>query len=199
MTSTNEADGRPSVSRSVDADSPAAQAGLRAGDRIESLGGRPLLSIADLQYALHVAPSAASLSAVVARDDETVNLTLELPSGWRAKSDLSWRPTSWDLRRLAFGGILFKELSDDDRKALKLPVDALALRAEHVGEYGDHAKAKQAGFKKGDVLVEFAGSRAARSETQLMAANLTERKPGDKVAVKVLRDGREIELQMPVQ
>lgn len=185
--------------KSIDADSPAARSGFRAGDRIESLGGQPLLSIADLQYVLHVAPSAASLPAVVVRDGETIRLTLDLPSGWRAKSDLSWRPTSWDLRRIAFGGILFKELSDAERAALKLPDEALGLRAEHVGQYGDHAKAKQAGFKKGDVLVEFAGSRARRSETQLLAANLTERKPGDKIPVKVLRDGREIELKMPVQ
>jgi hypothetical protein len=185
--------------KSVDAESPAAAAGFRPGDRIESLDGQPLLSIADLQFVLHSAPSTASLTAIVVRDGETRKLTLELPSGWRAKSDLSWRPTTWDLRRIAFGGILFKELSEEERAQLKLPPEALGLRAQHVGEYGEHAKAKQAGFKKGDVLVEFAGSRSRRSETQLLAANLTERKPGDKVAVKVLRDGREIELQMPVQ
>jgi len=185
--------------KAVDADSPAAAAGFRPGDRIQSLGGQPLLSIADLQYVLHTAASTAALPAVVVRGGETMKLMLDLPSGWRAKSDLSWRPTTWDLRRIAFGGILFKELSDADRAAMKLPADALGLRAEHVGEYGEHAKAKQAGFKKGDVLVEFAGSRARRSETHLLAANLAERKPGDKVAVKVLRDGRELELKMPVQ
>ena len=76
---------------------------------------------------------------------------------------------------------------------------AHALRAKHVGEHGDHAKGKQAGFLKGDILVEFDGSRSRRSETQLIATNFSNRRPGDHVPVKVLRDGREIMLQMPVQ
>ena len=180
-------------------DSAARRAGFQVGDRIESLAGQPLLSIADLQWVLHRADRAAELKAVVRRNTEPVELTLRLESGWRAASDLSWRATSWDLRRISFGGMLLKELPPEERKSLGLADDVLALRAEHVGQYGDHAKAKAAGFQKGDVLVEFDGSRARRSETDLLVANLTLRKPGDRIPVKVLRGGRESSMQMPVQ
>ena len=76
---------------------------------------------------------------------------------------------------------------------------ALALLAKHVGEYGEHAAAKRAGFRKGDVLVEYDGSRASRTETEIMARALNEQRPGDKTPVKVLRGGKEISLEMPVQ
>jgi len=180
-------------------DSPAARAGFRPGDRITSLDGQPLLSIADLQWVLHRADSADRLPAVVARGDANVELTLELPSGWRAKSDLSWRVTSWDLRRISLGGLKLQDVAAEERKRLQIPDGALALRAEHVGQYGEHAKAKQAGFQKGDVLVEFDGSREPQTETSLLAANFVNRKRGDQVPVTVLRGGREIVLKMPVQ
>jgi serine protease Do len=185
--------------KSVADDSPAGRSGLRAGDRLVSLAGQPLLSIADIQWVLHRAESSAKLPVVVARNGENVELTLDLPTGWRAKSDLSWRPTSWDLRRIAFGGMLLKDVSAEDRRNLKIPEGALALKAEHVGQYGEHAKAKQAGFQKGDVLIEFDGSREPRTETSLLAANFVDRKRGDQIPVKVLRGGKEIVLKMPVQ
>ncbi|HXT61313.1 MAG TPA: Trx7/PDZ domain-containing (seleno)protein [Pirellulales bacterium] len=185
--------------KSVADGSPAATAGFEPGDRIASLAGEPLLSIADLQWVLHRAGSSDALPAVVERGGKAMELTLDLPSGWRAKSDLSWRPTSWDLRRMAFGGIRFDPLSADDRREMNIPDGALALLAKHVGEYGEHAAAKRAGFRKGDVLVEYDGSRAPRTETEIMARALNEQRPGDKTPVKVLRGGKEISLEMPVQ
>jgi hypothetical protein len=185
--------------KGVAADSPAAGAGFKPGDRIVSLDGQPLLSIADIQWVLERADTADRLPAVVARGDSQVELTLELARGWRAKSDLSWRPTSWDLRRISLGGMKLDEVPAEERRSLKIPDGALALKAAHVGQYGEHAKAKQAGFQKGDVLVEFDGSREPQTETSLLAANFVYRKRGDQIPVKVLRGGKEIVLKMPVQ
>jgi serine protease Do len=185
--------------KSVAEGSPAAQAGIQPGDQLLSLAGQPLLSIADIQWVLHRAESIAKLPAMITRNGRKSELTLDLPSGWRAKSDLSWRPTSWDLRRISLGGMKLDEVTAEERRSLKIPDGSLALKAAHVGQYGEHAKAKQAGFQKGDVLVEFDGSRASRSETSLLAANFVDRKRGDQIPVKVLRDGREIVLKMPVQ
>lgn len=75
----------------------------------------------------------------------------------------------------------------------------LALEALHVGEYGKHAAAKKAGFRKGDLIVEIAGSTAPLSEIDLLAKNLREKKPGEKVPVVVLREGKRVALEMPVQ
>ena len=45
------------------------------------------------------------------------------------------------------------------KKTILLPEED-ALLAKHVGESGQHAAAKKAGFQKGDVIVAMAGSSA---------------------------------------
>jgi S1-C subfamily serine protease len=75
----------------------------------------------------------------------------------------------------------------------------MALRVQHVGQYGPHAAAKQAGFRAGDVLVEFDGKTDLRRETDVLAYGVTQRKPGDQVAVVVLREGKRVRLTLPMQ
>lgn len=183
--------------KSVALDSPAAKAGLKSGDRISSLNGQPLLSIADMQWVLHRFGASGSMPISIPREGSSISTTLTLEPGWRAQSDLSWRPTSWDMRRMTTGGILFESLSAQERAARKLPENTLALRAKHVGQYGEHAAGKNAGFRQGDILIEYDGSRAPLTETQLFAKNVAEHKPGEKVAARVLREGKELELQLP--
>jgi serine protease Do len=183
--------------KSVASDSPAARAGLKAGDKIVALNGQPLLSIADLQWVLHQFGASGAMPVKVVREDKILELTLPLDAGWRAKSDISWRATSWDLRRMTTGGILFESLTPEQRAAAQLKENTLALRAKHVGQYGEHAGAKNAGFRQGDIFVEYDGSRDALTETQLFAKNVVGHKTGDKVAAKVLREGKEVELQLP--
>jgi hypothetical protein len=176
----------------------AAKAGVRAGDEIMTLAGQPLLSIADLQWVLHNAPAATTLPARVRREGKELDLTLDLPAGWR-RGDISWRATTWDLRRMGLGGLKLAELTGQQREAAKLPGDTLALRVEHVGEYGAHAVAKRAGFRKGDVLVAFDGLTGTMSESDLLAYAVQRKRPGDEVAVTVLRDGRRETLRFALQ
>ena len=74
-----------------------------------------------------------------------------------------------------------------------------ALKARNVGDRGKPAAAKKEGFQKGDVIVEVAGSDTPLTETELLAGNLLNHRPGDKVPVVVLRGGKRIELKMPIQ
>lgn len=53
---------------SVQPDSPAAQAGLRPGDVITALGGRPLVTAADLHRAVGDLPRGRDLSLTYVRD-----------------------------------------------------------------------------------------------------------------------------------
>ena len=168
--------------------SPAERAGLRPGDDLTALAGQPLLSIADLQWVLHNAPDPARLSAQVRRGGKTLGLTLDLDQGWR-RGDISWRVTTWDLRRMGLGGLRLDDLTDEQRKAAKLSDEALALKVRHVGEFGDHAVAKKAGFRKDDVIVSFDGQGRRMSESELLAYSVQRKRPGDEVAVTVLRNG----------
>lgn len=180
-------------------DSPAAKDGFRAGDAFTTLSGQPIVSVADVQWVLHHAPETGSLAAEVEREGKPVPLTLTLPEGWRRNGDLSWRATSWDLRRATAGGMQLVEVDDAERKALGLDARSIGLRATHVGEYGAHAAAKNAGFRKGDVIVAADGLDGRLTESQWMATVLRTRKPGSKIRVTVLRDGKRMELVLPVQ
>jgi serine protease Do len=179
--------------------SVAEKSGFRAGDKLLSLGGQALLSIADVQWVLHATPAPGELEAVVERGGRQGKLKLPLAAGWRKQGDISWRVTTWDLRRMATGGLVLENLPADERAELKLSDDALALRIKHVGQFGEHAAAKNAGFQKGDVIVEYSGSRAPLSETALLALGLNEHRRGARVPVTVLRNGRELDLRLPQQ
>ncbi len=186
--------------KAVTPESPAARAGFRAGDRIQNLDSQPLLSIADVQWALdRVDPQGGEVSAEVLRDGDKRRLALELPDGWRREGDLSWRVSSWGLRRMASGGLLLDQLPPEERVRLKIPEDSMALLVKHVGQYGAHAAAKKAGFQQGDVIIEFDGRRDLPREADLLVHGVTRRKPGEAVSVTVLREGAVIQLELPMQ
>lgn len=184
----------------VDSDSPAAKAGFQKGDVIRSLEGQPLVSIADVQWVLHRAPAdGATLKAEVRRGDRDVQIELKLAKGWRQRDDITWRASSWGLRRMATGGLLLETLPAEERKAAGAPESGMALRVKHVGQYGPHAAAQNAGFKKGDILIAFDGRDDLAREGDLMAFALASHKPGDRVKVTVLRERKKIELMLPMQ
>ena len=176
--------------------SQAAKDGFRAGDEILTLEGTPIISIADVQWVLHRTRPPAGLAAVVRRGDREFKLTLHLAEGWRTAGDISWRVTTWDLRRMATGGMVLEDLPDADRRKAGLADDALALWVKGVGR---RSHGKRAGFKKGDVIVEFDGRTARWSESDLIAWVLQQRFPGTKLALTVLRGRKRVSLSLPMR
>ncbi|MFO0912514.1 MAG: Trx7/PDZ domain-containing (seleno)protein [Pirellulales bacterium] len=175
--------------------SDAERAGIRQGDRINRMAGQPLLSIADIQWVLHQTPaSGGKIPMELERDGKTVDLQLELPAQWRRRDDISWRASTWELRRRALGGLYLIPLTAKQREATGLTEDQLALKVEHAGKYAPHDLAYRAGVHDGDVVVAFDGQTNAVRETDLIAATLDNRVPGDKLTLTVLRDGQRQEL-----
>jgi hypothetical protein len=159
-------------------------------------------SIADLQWVLHNAGAAESLKATVFHEGKRIGMppeSLTLPPGWRAQGDISWRATSWDLRRMLTGGMLLEDVPDEERAKLGLDRTSMALRAKHVGQFGEHAVAKNAGFVKDDLIVAVAGATARTSESALFASLSRTTKPGDKVTFTALRDGKKVEMSVAMQ
>ena len=183
----------------VEPDSVADQNGFKKGDEVLELDGQPMISIADVQWVLHRTTPPTNLRSIVKRGTETIALKLPISPNWRQVSDISWRTTSWDLRRIATGGLLLKSLTDEERIAASLGMNQLGLRVEHVGQYGAHAIAKKAGFKKNDIIVTFDGSSKAARETELFAHILRKRSPETNIPVTVLRQGKRLRFELKIQ
>lgn len=176
--------------------SDARTAGLKAKDKLLSINNQPLVSIADVQWVLHQARNSDTLQVRYERDGKTEEAKLVLQPDWRKASEISWRATTWDLRRQAFGGMLLENLSAEEREKRNLPLDQMALLVKHVGQFGEHARAKQAGFLKDDVIVDWSGQNDKKSETELIAWILNEQKPGGKIPVEILRSGKKQTLHL---
>jgi hypothetical protein len=185
--------------KAVTPGSPAERDGFRPGDAIATLDGQPLLSIADVQWLLHNTGDTGVLKAEVRRAGQAVPLTLTLDPGWRRRDDISWRASSWDLRRMTTGGLTLEDLPTADRREAGLADGALALRVKYVGQFGAHAAAKQAGFQKDDVIVTVNGRSDRMTEGDWMATLAQKTRPGDRVAVTVLRGGQKVDLTLPMQ
>ena len=186
--------------KEVKSGTPASAAGLQKGDVIRSFDGQPMLSIADVQWVLHnVDPTGGRVTMSVERNGRTRNLTLNLADGWRRDGDLSWRVTSWGLRRIATGGLLLETLPADARRELSLPRNSMALRVKHAGKYGPHGTAHRLGIRQGDILTAFDSHTDLTSEQDVHAYVVTSKKPGDRVPVEVLRERRKMTFKLPVQ
>ena len=190
---------QPERVAAVAAGSIAAKAGLREGDKIVSLSGQNLVSTADFSWVLHVAPDAASIPAVVKRGDAEQGATLELPSGWRRRTDNGKRVANWSMRGMATGGMVLEDLDDGERGRRGLDPKQMALNVKSVGQYGSHAAAKNAGFKKDDVIVQLDGLDRRMGESELFAHLLQHRPPGEKVSATVLRGSDKVQLVLPMR
>ena len=180
-------------------DSAAQRAGFRPGDEILTLDGQRIISVADVQWVLHNSRERAKVKVEVLRGTRKLALTLQLDPGWRRKSDISWRTTTWDLRRMGTGGLVLQDITAAERRKFRLADSKLALRVKHVGQYGAHAAAKRAGFKKGDIIVTFDSRTSRLTETDLLAYVLQNKVAGMKVPVTVLRQGKRVNLRLPMQ
>lgn len=182
----------------VEPNTPAAASGLQKGDVIKQMNGQPLLSIADVQWVLHQSnPQGTTVKASVERAGKPVEVSLALPKGWRQRDDISWRASSWELRRVAIGALKLNEMTADELKAAGLTEKDKALRVEHVGQYSPHDIAKKAGFQKNDIVLAFDGKPFER-ETDIITYALRDRKPGDSIAVDILRGGKKQTLTLPI-
>ena len=177
----------------------AARAGVLPGDVLTTLAAQPLISSADLSWALHRAADEDQLPLQLQRGARSQSLTLTLPSGWRTRSDISRRVGTWPMRGMATGGLVLEDLSDADRTQRGLDREQMALFVKGLGQFGKHAAAKNAGFQKEDIVIEFDGEKKRVTEGVLLGRLLTKRLAGERVQATVLRAGQRQDLTLPMQ
>lgn len=175
--------------QTVRPDTPAAQAGLKPGDRVLTLNGHRVASFADATFALHKAPIQGVVPITWSRDGREQSVSLELRNGWR-KTDLTWRPSMLDLvPAVPFDGT---DLTADEKKRFGLAESRAAFRqAETV-----HSTLKAAGLQAGDVVVGFDGRVVNGTTRDLLGHVRRNYLVGDTVTVNVIRSGKQIDLRL---
>jgi S1-C subfamily serine protease len=178
-------------------ESPAAKAGIAAGDELQALGEqRSVRTFSDVQWALQRAPFAANeLPVRFARDGSAREAKLALADGWKRcpPEDFAWRPLKWNLSPSpGFGG---PALGAEERRKLGLPDAPFAMRVQYLVDWGEQAArgkaARAAGLRSGDVVVAFAGKRDFRGFDHLHAWVALTLTAGTDTPIVVWRDGAE--------
>lgn len=174
--------------------------GFKKNDVVRFMNGQPIISIADIQWVLNSIPaSGGKILVEVLRNNKNVNLELCLPESWRRQDDISWRSSSWMLRRMVLGGILLENMTDDEIKAEGLSKNSMALRAKHVGQFGPHAAAHKAGVLKGDILLGFDEKTNLLRESDIFFYAIDSKKPGDVVSLTLKRNKNILQIKIPIQ
>lgn len=173
----------------VAAGSAAAQAGVRAGDVLGRLNGRPVASIADAMFALHLAPATGPVPIMYLRDGKEISATLDLPSRWK-QSDISWRHSMWGLPPEP--GVRGPDLSAAEKASFGLAADRLAFRQGSAVSVA----AKRAGIRAGDVILGVNGKPLAMTMVQFSAHVRVNFVVGETVTYDVLRNGKPVKVAM---
>lgn len=180
---------RQNLLRDVLPDSPAAQAGLQAGDVLLSVGQVGTNSFADVQYALHQAGEQGPLAVRWQRGTRTLSGRLTLPAGWR-ESDISWRASMWGLSPPPC--VHGQDLAVEEKRRLGLDPQQLAFRQ---GRFVP-VQSRRAGIREGDIIYGIDGRQLKMTMLQFNVYVRLHFRPGDRIVFNVLRDGRRIEIPM---
>jgi len=185
--------------RRIVAGTPAAKAGVLPGDEIVELNGQIVLSTADIQWVLNsVSADGAELAMKINRRGQEVNSTLVLAGGWRAKDDISWRVSTWELRRIVLGGMVLKNPEGVTGSGTEGRGKTF-LEIGHVGRFAPHDRALKAGLKTGDKIISIDGKKDWQRETDVIWHLLQQSVEGKPYSVVVEREGKNIEVMLSVK
>jgi hypothetical protein len=186
---------RNNVVAAVAAGSPAASAGVRAGDTVVHAGDRRVYSAADLQFALESVAEPGRVALTVERDGRPrPPLSLRLPPGWR-RTDISWRPSQGAIPPII--GIWEEKLGPEERRKLGIAPERMALRVSFLFP-GEKWVRTRGDLRLGDIITG-AGGKALPDMTprQFHTHFRLSFEVGDTAVLDVLREGRPMKVTVP--
>lgn len=174
--------------RQVEAGSAADAIGMKPGDRLRSLDGKPVASFADASYALHKAPAVGSITISWERSGQAMSGTITLADGWK-KTNLTWRPSMLDLLpAVPFAG---DDLTAAEKRRLGLAPDRAAFKQS--GRV--HSTLAASGIRLGDVIVGVDGTSVTGEIGDLLGYVRRNYLVNDVVTFDVLRDGQPVKVR----
>ncbi len=182
-------------------DSPADKAGLKEGDVIVSLNGEKVTDADDLTDLIAETKPGDKASVGIVRDgeDQTIEVTLGEPkdedfiwSGNWSKGDHDYG--SWTVKRekSPYIGVMLDNLTDQLGKYFGAADGEGALITEVV----EDSPAEKAGLAAGDVIVKIDDEKV--EDAGDVSDMIQDHSKGDKVAVTVLRDHKQKNIEVEV-
>ncbi len=181
--------------------SAAEKDGFRRADEILTFAGQPIISIADVQWVLHRSPENTAVPVTVDRHGEEVNLMLTLNPGWRRGSDISWRTTTGELRFVALGGMVLKDLPTAERQRMGIGEKEMALRVDNIWRRGRNSdsNAQKADIRRGDIIVGYGDCTDRLTESGVIAYVLQEEPQAKVLPIKLLRNGKQVTVELSLE
>jgi len=174
------------------ADSPAAKAGFKPGERITHINGQVMASIADMQWALNPLPN--DDCQVTITGSESGARTLHLARGWKV-SDFSWRGSMWSAApRLQFWA---PEAPPEKRRGLNLGENQKAFEVRYIGNDQPGQSARKAGLRNGDLIVAVDGKPLENmTPPQFHAYVKLNYQLGDRLPLTIIRSGKRMQIEI---
>ncbi len=179
-------------------DTPAEKAGIEAGDIIFEYGGKKVMDEDDLRKMIRKTKPGAkvqisvfregkkkSLAVKIGKRQKQVEKTIRIRSPRKVKVYKNVHPRriaiTTECGKGAFLGVKLEDMSEQLMEYFK--VEHGTLVAEVIKE----TAAEKAGIKAGDVIIEFRQREV--EDAGDLSYLVGKREPGDKVEIKVMRDG----------
>lgn len=170
--------------------SPAARADVRAGDRLLSMNGQPLVSQADIQWILHHLPDKTQVQVELQRGAERLSKTIALAGNWR-RADLVWRASLHPLRP----HVHLRTVSHSTNKEHGIPLDRMALAV-----YYPTGPAAQAGLRNNDLVIAIDGNSEFMREGEFLDYLYLGAQPKKQVTLTIKRGkGEPQQIVLPVE
>lgn len=173
----------------VEPDSPAAKAGLAAGDVITTLNGKPIDDARQLRLMVGSMAPGTDVKVGVDRggEDKTFDIVLaEMPA--KDSPLQSESPPAQPVQTSAtgvLGGVTAADINKEARETLNLPGN---VHGAVVAEIDPSSPAAQAGLQEGDVIQEI--DRKPVKSAEELASIVRKLKPGGKTLLRVWSRGR---------
>lgn len=177
-----DADAHGALVASVQPDSPAAKAGVRDGDVIQSVGDHKINNPGELARTVADIKPGDSAKLAILRDgrDTPVTVTIASLPDDKATAQQDTAPSAEQI------GVALAPLSSEARGQLNL---AEGVKGAVIADIKPNSPAQLAGLREGDVLVGV-GTNAVGSPEDAVKAIRSARHEGKSVALRVLRDGQ---------
>jgi serine protease Do len=167
----------------VISDAPAAKAGLKSGDVILSLNGKPVTDAHGLQLTVsQCAPgSAATIKFIRNGVNKTLVITLDALPGVSSESNDQNNPETGSAKTDALDGVTVADLDPQIRSLLRVPA---SVQGAIVTDVDSDSNSAEAGLQRNDLIVEINRQPVTGSDD---AVRLCKAAKDDEILVKVWR------------